>query len=436
MNLRRLGKHLGTGHDQQTHNPNHHHINGIDFEDTGGEFQGGKAPMRYRLLETFGPGTESSKQYSSRIEWATAKMKQLQAAGVTRSGSYGDRQGFSYIFFGSKPKEADKAKEAVAHRVVNGVGLGANTVGVEGYKFMLDETISADDPGRYDWLEEKGRWLMSRGVRHGSIRTTYFKDKDGQTRYGVFFNNIPKEAQEVSGGGIKTKFVSEFIGLTPTIAKSVDSAFGAIDRVLEPEYIKPIPFRQTSGTKTVGGFLASRTGEPIEITISPGTKHREMTVWHELGHALDGELARKLKSKGSKSRNTFASEMTDVAPVQRVMAAIRESKHIRGMKSFSGLEFVKKIPGLSVSEVIDRSRDADQRVAYLSSSVECFARAFAQYIGTRGGPQARAFFEKEKKEETERKGTFVYNFPQWPDDEFEPIAQAMDELFDYVGWRK
>jgi hypothetical protein len=67
---------------------------------------------------------------------------------------------------------------------------------------------------------------------------------------------------------------------------------------------------------------------------------------------------------------------------------------------------------------------------YMLSEHEIFARAYAQYVTTRSGNQeARrdlAYLQQEAQRET---------YPwQWQDDEFQAIAQSMDDIFRALGW--
>ena len=121
-----------------------------------------------------------------------------------------------------------------------------------------------------------------------------------------------------------------------------------------------------------------------------------MTTAHEIGHFID---------YSGLGANAFASE-TDSA-LERWRKAVRESgtiKHIAGMKSMR-----------------------PKRKAVFLSETEMFARSYAQYVAKRSA-------DPQMLKELDRIRNGIEYWRQWKDDEFDPIASALDDLFKQKGW--
>jgi hypothetical protein len=72
-------------------------------------------------------------------------------------------------------------------------------------------------------------------------------------------------------------------------------------------------------------------------------------------------------------------------------------------------------------------------VTFMLRAQEMWARSYAQYIATRSGDpilRAQLFLERE------RLAGMPYYPEQWDDDDFAPIAEAIDELLNAKGWRR
>ena len=72
-------------------------------------------------------------------------------------------------------------------------------------------------------------------------------------------------------------------------------------------------------------------------------------------------------------------------------------------------------------------------VGYLLRDTEMFARSYAQYIATKS--QDVAMLAELDEIRTPRSAQFSYP-TQWQNDDFEPIAQAFDEMFKELEWLK
>ena len=70
--------------------------------------------------------------------------------------------------------------------------------------------------------------------------------------------------------------------------------------------------------------------------------------------------------------------------------------------------------------------------SYLLQTHEIWARSYAQYIAVRSGD--KLMLEQLKTMQAVKQHASVYYASQWDDDDFEPIAKAIDELFEELGW--
>jgi hypothetical protein len=71
-------------------------------------------------------------------------------------------------------------------------------------------------------------------------------------------------------------------------------------------------------------------------------------------------------------------------------------------------------------------------VNYLLQPDEVFARAYAQYVAVRSGaPELLAY-----PSNLRIRGQAICYWKQWGDDDFVPVASAIDEMIEELGWIK
>ena len=139
-------------------------------------------------------------------------------------------------------------------------------------------------------------------------------------------------------------------------------------------------------------------GNPPFIVINPDAHHIPMAVWHELAHALD-HLS--LQGKGKRG---YASQ--GQRSLLKVMAAIRDSR--------------------AVASLADRAKkDGD---IYWIKDQEMFARAYAQFIALET-KDASAKKHLQKILNGDYDDQEIWKETQWDEDAFQPIYEAMRELF-------
>ena len=209
------------------------------------------------------------------------------------------------------------------------------------------------------------------------------------------------------------------------LEKPIASALKAIDEVHGDGALARIPVEETDSTDELGAFRASMTRGPDRIDISRHGNHPELTFAHEVGHYLD-----LFAVPGGRNPKSYSWRHWDTDPlVADWKQAVEASGAFAQLKALEGVKSVQ-VPYLhrQITYPIDQ-----KTVAYLTSWEEVWARSYAQYIATRSSNTTmKAELEKERDPKTYR----VYYCKQWSDADFEPIAEAFDQLFEKIGWRQ
>ena len=136
-----------------------------------------------------------------------------------------------------------------------------------------------------------------------------------------------------------------------------------------------------------------------QIVIKGSGDHREMTIAHEIGHFLDhqGFAGRGFSSAGREH------------PVARIVSALQNTETM-------------KAPLRSATQMAMNRR----YINYWVQREEIWARAYAQYIANKSGDAAM------RKQLTAMQEKQYYG--QWTDEEFLPVQNMIDELFQELGW--
>lgn len=197
--------------------------------------------------------------------------------------------------------------------------------------------------------------------------------------------------------------VSDAIEIQPRIhaRKEAGEALAAIEQVHGDGKLAKIPLHGKAAKDTLGHYAShSRSGLPIEIAIKGSGKWKRLTTAHEVGHYLDHHGLGPVAGQ-------FESERRSTPAWQRWHAAVSQTPTMR------------QIAG-------DFRITAKNRAYYLSDR-EVFARGYAQWIAQRSGNPAML-------SEVALTRASPLPWRQWPDDEFGPIADAMDAIFAEAGW--
>jgi len=244
----------------------------------------------------------------------------------------------------------------------------------------------------------------------------------------------------------KERMLSDELGIKPTdggtpvsdalkvprskYAAKYNAALSAIDSVHGDGALPQIPVKTKSNMRYLGVFSHTWNG-PKEIGINGKGDHFELTMAHEVGHFLD------FSGLGS---NTFLSDPGRNTPkntaarlMRKAMDAIRNSPQVQTLmdKVKNPKKYVQTVEYEHNGEKRSYKTEPDRsHTRYLSSNVELWARAYAQYIATRSGNKSMI---AQVAKQLESK---LYGEQQWTTKDFEPIAEAIDELFNEMGWMK
>lgn len=174
----------------------------------------------------------------------------------------------------------------------------------------------------------------------------------------------------------------------------------------------------TKSIDSDGQFHFLNNGTAVDITMNRNGQHPQLTLAHEVGHFLD------LAAIGKPGRNASESD-----PVMRPWKqAVAESAAVRRLKE------MQRSPERFITEVeVNGSRHLTKPdrifAGYLLDGRELWARSYAQYIALRSqNPTMLAQLAAER-------ALPIYSDRQWTDEDFAPIAAAIDELFKGLGWR-
>jgi len=191
------------------------------------------------------------------------------------------------------------------------------------------------------------------------------------------------------------------------------AAVDAINAVHGDGELEKIPLRWGKSSFENGSYTY-RGRIPVKITISKYTKTPRLTAAHEMGHFLDQQGIGK---------KTYASEDPQFAKLFGAWRkAVHESGNVRRLNEM--LQGEDRIEHEGERVEVDK-----EWIRYALTERELFARSYAQWIAGRSN-------DDKMKAELRSTQEFRPHRSQWDDEEFEPIAAAMDEMFQELGWLK
>lgn len=222
----------------------------------------------------------------------------------------------------------------------------------------------------------------------------------------------PAPAQAPTGAapspqGIPVSRAIRTQGLRPQVQAAVDDGLAAIDSVHGDGSLPVIPLYGAKIGRSQGEFRSfGATAVDMRIRVTGG-ETPAFTVVHETGHFLDHRAL-------GRTPGMFGSEDAAAGrPAHPAWQAWREA-----------------VNGSQAIQAIRTGPDAYRAYRrYLLSPREEFARSYSQWVAVRSGN--RRLLDDLAKLRAEP-GVLPY---QWADDDFEPIARALDDLFAEVGWR-
>jgi len=257
-----------------------------------------------------------------------------------------------------------------------------------------DAYRSPAESGMMLWTEEE---LKERYADHPVI----------QKRFNLYMGKMPEKLKNITPNQItdltkhrkKHPAVGDALKPKSNRRKLVEKVSGIIDEVHGDGVLPSIPVDSITDAPSVLGEFARSidAATPMRIGVRNGNLWPELTLVHELGHFVDmsGFADRRFKNE-----RKFGSERA------------------KGVFEL-WLDTVKASPTFSRIPNVDDG--------YWLRNRELFARCYAQWIALRSGHQLL-------KDQLDIIRKAPASWQQWPDDEFKPIANAMDVIFDSKDW--
>lgn len=187
------------------------------------------------------------------------------------------------------------------------------------------------------------------------------------------------------------------------IVRTMKEAIGIIDSVHGDGDLPNLPVKAGVLQNGMGAYYkrVPTTNRPVEIKINTDYELPTSALIHEVGHFIDQAAIQKIAAKDQRVADSL----------DRFNQTARKTRAIQG------------IDAMLILEGTDR-----RYLNYLRQDIEIWARAYMQYVAVRGD---NALLRNEL--------TVMQSWPyhiQWQDDDFEPVAAVMDELFKALGWRQ
>jgi hypothetical protein len=177
-----------------------------------------------------------------------------------------------------------------------------------------------------------------------------------------------------------------------------------------------IPIRYTAAVNERGVFrYATDDGRPLGILISERGEHPALTTAHEVGHYIDRYA---MPVALGRAPDQWASHAPPAA-LDGWATAVFHSAAVGDMlaKTTPASPWYTPDPALRAT------------LSYTMRVEELWARSYAQWVVTRADA---AFLMADLRRAREGERRFA---AYWRDDDFVPIAAAIDALFDGFGWR-
>jgi hypothetical protein len=211
-------------------------------------------------------------------------------------------------------------------------------------------------------------------------------------------------------------------GDTTATGREVRRTLRAIDAVhgIGTRRLPRIPIAEEVNSTRFGAYARTVGGQAVRITVEQDGNHKSLTTAHEIGHFLDHQA---LGTTGQ-----FASEAS-VPALTRWRTAVERSRAVFDLRDMVLRRWVevREADGSTSTFLV-----ATTYIGFLLRPSELWARSYAQYITVRSGdPVLTAQLASER----ERLPWMPYYPEQWDDDDFSPIAGAIDVLFKGKGWR-
>lgn len=229
-----------------------------------------------------------------------------------------------------------------------------------------------------------------------------------------------KEPKPV-GSAVSQLFKTEVSERTQ-VGKVINHTLKTIDKVHGVDRVPgQIVIKQTYGERRVGVYR-SYLGKPLDIGVSVKGTHRELTLAHEIGHAIDHQML-DIAGRYASQTSTKLSAWRNAVKESRAFKALRES--LNAQPEFREIPTPHGVIRQRI-ETVNK-----QWVRYATQTEELFARSYSQYIAEVSGDPLML----EQVQAVITKTTYAKH-ELWDADDFALIRKAFDELFESLGWRK
>lgn len=200
--------------------------------------------------------------------------------------------------------------------------------------------------------------------------------------------------------------------------EQAERALAAIDRVHGFGDMPPsrVPLDEHCPPHANGVLRTSPRGKPEGLALAREAYDRELTLAHEFGHFVEHGAIPATDGKAGDDRDWGADRL--LGPFWAAAQASR------------GLAYLRDLPDSPRAAALDpvvRALLGVDATAYHLRPEEVWARAYAQWVALRSGDAAML-----EQVRGRRAGLLK---TQWDDDDFGPIARAIDRLFEALGWR-
>lgn len=205
-------------------------------------------------------------------------------------------------------------------------------------------------------------------------------------------------------------------------------AMAALDEVHGDGPLRVIPLKSREmGRGRLGGYDPNPGRHQILMSAEGRQLHPHLTLWHEVGHWLD-----VLALSATPGRLASGANHPDLRAWRD---AVERSDAIRTMRQWlHEPRWITGPDGRLAPNPRRPTHTENGHIAYLLTPEEMFARAYAQWIATRS-QHAAGLTELARVLDVAQTDPYDPYRRQWSDDDFAPIAAALDRLFALRGWR-
>ncbi|MFJ4768453.1 hypothetical protein ACIP88_04950 [Streptomyces uncialis] len=215
--------------------------------------------------------------------------------------------------------------------------------------------------------------------------------------------------------------------------EALDRAIEAIASVHSMDRPLPrIPLETERRTNMLGVYVRDTAGNARRFRLNPDGPWPELTAVHELGHFLDH------KGLGGDLRSFATEHLEEGGLLHEWWTTVQSTAVFQVFNMMStwnpNMRWAKiQDPDGTVREF----RIETAHVEYLASPEETFARCYAQWVAWRSGDET--LLEQLARASDPGLGSvlltgFTPGYPrQWGEQDFEPVAEALDRLFERLG---